>query len=75
MKDLQTAANELKEIAEKIVRCSERVASYEGVYELEKEELARLKKEHEAAKLALIDAAQGNTLLCLPEYQLSSRRL
>lgn len=65
MNELEQAAAHLKEVAEKIVRCAERVASYESVYELERSELERLKRDHAKAKLALVQAAQGSTLNCL----------
>ena len=65
MNELEQAAANLKEVAEKIVRCAERVASYESVCELERAEFEKLKREHAKARKALIQAAQGNTLNCL----------
>lgn len=68
MTQLEDAANRLKELAEKIVRCAERCDSYKGVYDLECEELDRLKREHCAAGQALIHAAQGTILNTVPGY-------
>lgn len=68
MSDLQKAADNLKELAEKIVRCAERVDSYESILEAEAKKLVRLEKEHSKAKEALIEAAQGNPFACIPGY-------
>lgn len=68
MTQLEDAANRLKELAEKIVRCAERCDSYKGVYDMECQELERLKKEHAKAGDALIEAAQGHILKSVPGY-------
>ena len=68
MTSLEAAAANLKDLAEKIVRCAERVDSYAGVLALEEQEYERLKREHAKAKEALIEAAQGHTLKCIPGF-------
>lgn len=68
MNELEQAAANVKELAEKIVRCAERVESYAGVLATEEAELKRLKSGHKKAQEALIHAAQGNTLKCVESY-------
>ena len=68
MSEVEQAAARLRELAERIVRCTERVDSYAAVLATEERELERLRVEHHDAKKALIQAAQGNVLNCIQGY-------
>ena len=63
MTKLEDAANNLRQLAEKIVRCAERVDSYHAIYQTERSELTRLQEEHRRAQDDLLEAAEGNILM------------
>ncbi len=68
MSILDEKAEALKELADKIIRCAERIESYEGILHAEQSELSRLKKEYRKAQVIFMETAVGKPFNCIPGY-------